>query len=118
MPEVRALGAHEPDDRALGARGRRRRRPEVGHATHGPPRVRARAERELTEAIGVPGDGVTVTADAFLDEPADALVRVSEHLDLLVCGSRGFAPLRAVLAGGVSRRLAADTHCPVIVLPR
>ena len=80
--------------------------------------LRAQAERELSEAIGELDDGVPVTADAFLDEPADALVRVSENLDLLVCGSRGYAPLRAVLAGGVSRRLAADAHCPVIVLPR
>jgi hypothetical protein len=50
--------------------------------------------------------------------PADVLVRVSEHLDLLICGSRGYGPVRAVLLGGVSRRLTAEAHCPVIVLPR
>jgi nucleotide-binding universal stress UspA family protein len=44
--------------------------------------------------------------------------RTFEHLDLLVCGSRGYGPLRAVLLGGVSRRVAAEAHCPVIVLPR
>jgi hypothetical protein len=31
-----------------------------------------------------------------------------------VCG----CPLRAVLLGGVSRRVAAEAHCTVIVLPR
>ena len=45
-------------------------------------------------------------------------LRVSEHLDLLVCGSRGYGPVRAVLLGGVSRRLTAEAHCPVIVLAR
>jgi hypothetical protein len=39
-------------------------------------------------------------------------------LDLLVSGSRGYGLLRAVLLGGVSRRLAAEAQCPVIVLPR
>ena len=36
----------------------------------------------------------------------------SEHLDLLVCGSRASGPLRAVLLGGVSRRVTADARCP------
>jgi nucleotide-binding universal stress UspA family protein len=67
---------------------------------------------------GFDGD-VEVETDAFVDEdPADVLTRVSENLDLLVCGSRGYGPARAVLLGGVSRRLAADAQCPVIVLPR
>jgi nucleotide-binding universal stress UspA family protein len=61
---------------------------------------------------------VPVETDAFVEDPADVLIRVSENLDLLVCGSRGYGPLRAVLLGGVSRRLAADARCPVIVLPR
>ena len=56
--------------------------------------------------------------DAFLEDPAESLIRVSENLDLLVCGSRGYGPLRAVLLGGVSRRVAAEAQCPVIVLPR
>jgi len=61
---------------------------------------------------------VPVQVDAFLEDPADTLVRVSENLDILVCGSRGYGPLRAVVLGGVSRRVAAEAHCPVIVLPR
>jgi nucleotide-binding universal stress UspA family protein len=43
---------------------------------------------------------------------------VSENLDLLVCGSRGYGQVRAVLLGGVSRRVITEAHCPVIVLPR
>jgi hypothetical protein len=46
------------------------------------------------------------------------LIDMSQHVDLLVCGSRGYGPARAVLLGGVSRRVAAEASCPVIVLPR
>ena len=80
--------------------------------------LRTQAETALQRETETLGDGVPVETDAFLEDPADVLVRVSEHLDLIVCGSRGYGPLRAVLLGGVSRRLAADARCPVIVLPR
>jgi nucleotide-binding universal stress UspA family protein len=77
------------------------------------------AERAAREALAaVDGRDVNAEIDALVDDPADALVHVSEHLDLLVCGSRGYGPLRAVLLGGVSRRVVAEAHCPVIVLPR
>jgi hypothetical protein len=33
-------------------------------------------------------------------------------------GSRGYGPLRAVLAGGVSGRVIRGAHCPVVVMPR
>jgi nucleotide-binding universal stress UspA family protein len=80
-------------------------------------RLRAEeAAREAAAALGA--DDVPVQVDAFLEDPADTLVRVSENLDILVCGSRGYGPLRAVVLGGVSRRVAAEAHCPVIVLPR
>jgi nucleotide-binding universal stress UspA family protein len=80
--------------------------------------LRTQAETALRRQTEALGDGVPVETDAFVEDPADVLIRVSEHLDLIVCGSRGYGPLRAVLLGGVSRRLAADARCPVIVLPR
>jgi nucleotide-binding universal stress UspA family protein len=80
--------------------------------------LRTQAEEALRRQTEALSDGVTVETDAFVEDPAEVLIRVSEHLDLLVCGSRGYGPLRAVLLGGVSRRLAADARCPVIVLPR
>jgi nucleotide-binding universal stress UspA family protein len=79
---------------------------------------RVRAEESVRAAVATLGDDVPVEVDAFLEDPADTLVRVSQNLDLLVCGSRGYGPLRAVLLGGVSRRIAAEAHCPVMVLPR
>jgi nucleotide-binding universal stress UspA family protein len=51
-------------------------------------------------------------------DPADFLIAASERLDLLICGSRGYGPARAVLLGGVSRRVATEASCPVIVLAR
>jgi nucleotide-binding universal stress UspA family protein len=79
--------------------------------------LRVRAEGELRSAIAELGD-LGVETDAFVDDPADALIAVSQNLDLLICGSRGYGPRRAVLLGGVSRRVAAESHCPVVVLPR
>jgi nucleotide-binding universal stress UspA family protein len=79
---------------------------------------RVRAEAALRSAVAELDAGVDMQVDAFVEDPADSLVRVSENLDLLVCGSRGYGPLRAVLLGGVSRRVVAEAHCPVIVLPR
>jgi nucleotide-binding universal stress UspA family protein len=79
---------------------------------------RLAAEAALRRQVAELGDDVPVEADAFIGDPAEALVTVSEHLDLLVLGSRGYGPLRAVLLGGVSRQVAAQAHCPVIVLPR
>jgi nucleotide-binding universal stress UspA family protein len=72
----------------------------------------------LERAVGALPPGVDVECDVHVDDPADVLLRVSEHVDLLVCGSRGYGPLRSVLLGGVSRRLVDEARCPVLVLPR
>jgi nucleotide-binding universal stress UspA family protein len=77
-----------------------------------------RAESAVRAALDQLDGAVTAEVDVFVDDPGDALVRVSEHLDLLVCGSRGYGPLRAVLLGGVTRRVVGAAACPVIVLPR
>jgi nucleotide-binding universal stress UspA family protein len=79
---------------------------------------RTQAEEAARADVARCGDDVAVEVDAFLEDPADVLIRVSERLDLLVCGSRGYGPLRAVLLGGVTRRVTANAHCPVLVLPR
>lgn len=78
---------------------------------------RLRVEREVRAAVAAL-DGVPAETDVLVGEPGDLLVDVTERLDLLVCGSRGYGPLRAVLLGSVSRRVTEGAHCPVIVLPR
>jgi nucleotide-binding universal stress UspA family protein len=77
---------------------------------------RVRAEAAARAAVA--DLDVPVEVDAFLEDPAESLISVSQNLDLLVCGSRGYGPVRAVMLGGVSRRVAAEAHCPVIILPR
>jgi nucleotide-binding universal stress UspA family protein len=72
------------------------------------------AVQHATEGV----TGVAVEPDVSVGDPADFLIAASERLDLLVCGSRGYGPARAVLLGGVSRRVTAEAHCPVIVLAR
>jgi len=89
-------------------------KPEKGSRLRG--RGRAEAEAALERAVAdLEGD---VEPELHVDDPADVLLRVSEHVDLLVCGSRGYGPLRSVLLGGVSRRLVDEARCPVLVIPR
>ena len=84
---------------------------EVGSA------IRAAAERAVERATAG-ADDIGVEPDVSVGDPADFLIAVSEGLDLLICGSRGYGPARAVLLGGVSRRVTAEAQCPVIVLVR
>jgi nucleotide-binding universal stress UspA family protein len=79
---------------------------------------RAQAERALRQVVaGLDGD-VAVEVDVFVGEPAEILIDLSDRLEMLVCGSRGYGPIRAVMLGSVSRRVVAEARCPVIVVPR
>ena len=51
-------------------------------------------------------------------EPGPALAGAAAEADVLVAGSRGFGPVRAVLAGSTSRYLLDHAPCPVVVVPR
>jgi nucleotide-binding universal stress UspA family protein len=76
----------------------------------------AGTRESLATAVATVPDGArTVLLDG---DAADELVRLSSDLDLLIVGSRGYGPLRAVLAGGVSGRVIRAAHCPVVVVPR
>jgi nucleotide-binding universal stress UspA family protein len=78
----------------------------------------ARARASLDEVVAsLPGD-VHVETAVVLGNPVGDLVRQSEDADLLVLGSRGYGPRRAVLLGGVSGRVVRKAACPVIVVPR
>jgi nucleotide-binding universal stress UspA family protein len=61
---------------------------------------------------------VEAEIESWVGDPVDVLRRLSEHIDLLVCGSRGYGSLRAVLLGAVSRRIVSEASCPVAVIPR
>jgi nucleotide-binding universal stress UspA family protein len=79
--------------------------------------VRVRAERAVADATAGQ-TGIDVEPDVSVGDPAEFLIAASQNVDLLVCGSRGYGPARAVLLGGVARRVTSEAHCPVIVLAR
>ena len=72
----------------------------------------------VAAAVADAPDVRDVRVDVEFGEPEVSLVDLSRHLDLLVMGSRGYGPTRAVLLGGVSRRVSAEAACPVLIIPR
>jgi nucleotide-binding universal stress UspA family protein len=78
--------------------------------------ARRAAERALEELDA--HRGVEAQIESSVGDPVDVLVGLSEQVDLLVCGSRRYGPMRAVLLGAVSSRVVAEARCPVTVVPR
>jgi nucleotide-binding universal stress UspA family protein len=66
---------------------------------------------------GLSGE-VRAAAVFLTGDPAEELAAQTGTLDLLITGSRGYGPLRAVMTGGVTGRVLRDAACPVVVLPR
>jgi nucleotide-binding universal stress UspA family protein len=66
---------------------------------------------DVTSPVDVTGEVV----DGYAD---DELARLSEEVDLLVCGSRGRGPLGRVLLGSVAAGVMRKAHCPVLIVPR
>ena len=110
VARVRFAAHAETEPRTAGRRGKDFDEVEGEH--------RVLAETAARDAVAELEGDVTVEVDAFAEDPVPTLIAASERLDLLVCGSRGYGPIRAVLLGGVSRRVVAEALCPVIVLPR
>jgi nucleotide-binding universal stress UspA family protein len=82
-------------------------------------RIRADAERTLADRVGrLRFRLLDVEATLHAGRPADVLAGLSETVDAMVIGSRGYRPLRAVLVGGVSGQVIRSAACPVIVVPR
>lgn len=86
------------------------------------PALRAEYEERSREALARVTDGLdgdTPVETTFMDgSPSGQLVAQSEDLDLLVLGSRGYGPAKAVMLGGVSHVVVRKAACPVIMQPR
>jgi nucleotide-binding universal stress UspA family protein len=80
--------------------------------------LRARSRRALDEAIGAIGEDLESDGVWLEGDPLDELTDATADLGLLVVGSRGYGPLRAVLLGGVSAALMRQAGCPVVIVPR
>ncbi len=66
-------------------------------------------------AARLPAD---VTPETMVGAPWKELAARSADLDLLVVGSRAYGPLRRLLLGSTSTRLARHAACPLLVTPR
>jgi nucleotide-binding universal stress UspA family protein len=80
--------------------------------------VEKELREELDDAVRKLPTDVSAEATFVVGDPAYELAVQSGTLDLLITGSRGYGPLRAVMTGGVTGRLLRDAACPIIVLPR
>ena len=81
--------------------------------------MREEYQEALDQALaGLPGE-VRATGELLYGEVVDELAMVGERgVDLLVCGSRGYGPVRRVLLGTVSAALLRQASVPVLVVPR
>jgi nucleotide-binding universal stress UspA family protein len=71
--------------------------------------------RDALDHAPMPGRSSGDVVDGYAD---DELVRLSDDVDLLVCGSRGHSPLGGVMLGSVSAGVLRKARCPVLVIPR
>ena len=76
------------------------------------------AQHELDEAVAALDAGPHVATGVVVQQPDEMLAELSEVVDLLVCGSRGYGPVRAVLLGGVTHAVVRKAACPVLIVPR
>lgn len=113
---ITVLGAEHAADQSHGLMAQQQR--EVGEAETAAARSRRSAEAQLGDAVADVASDVDVEVDVLVGEAADALVAASAHVDLLVVGSRGLGPKRAIVLGSVSRKVVERAACPVLVLPR
>jgi nucleotide-binding universal stress UspA family protein len=58
-----------------------------------------------------------ITAEAVMEHPAAALIRLGATTQLLVAGSRGQGALRGMLLGSVSQHLLRHAACDVAIVP-
>ena len=76
------------------------------------------AESALRSRLAEAAPGVAAEVVVIGDGSVDSLVARTTDLDLLVCGSRGYGPLSAVLLGGVTHTLMLKSQCPLLLIPR
>jgi nucleotide-binding universal stress UspA family protein len=81
------------------------------------PAAEEAARDELERTVAALPEDVWAEGLFLEGDPARELALESQVADLLVIGSRGYGPLRAVLLGGVSGRVARTAACPLLIVP-
>jgi nucleotide-binding universal stress UspA family protein len=80
--------------------------------------IEREARAKFEAAIAALANGDAIDTVFVVGDPVTELVGRSHAADLIVVGSRGYGPHRAVLLGSVSGRLVREAACPVIAIPR
>lgn len=76
-------------------------------------------EREMASALEELPRSLRPSGQVLSGDAAEILAsKAGEGVDLLVTGSRGYGPVRRVLLGSVSSKLARSAPCPLLVVPR
>lgn len=76
---------------------------------------RTMAQQDLDEAVA--GLTMPVVTETTTGSPAGDLAELSEKVDLLVVGSRGWGTAHRVVLGSTSDRVTHHAACPVLVVP-
>jgi hypothetical protein len=76
------------------------------------------AREELRRAVVSVPDDVWAEGAFLHGDAARELEVESQVCDLLVVGSRGYGPLKAVALGAVSGHVARTASCPLLIVPR
>jgi nucleotide-binding universal stress UspA family protein len=81
--------------------------------------AKRRYEDALDAALAKLPPGVQATGEVLTGDAVDCLAALDDRdVDVLVCGSRAYGPVRRVLLGGVAARLIRRASAPVVVVPR
>jgi len=81
-------------------------------------RESAQEETDSTmEKMGAESRPSSVTVQAVIGLPAEALLEAAADADLLVVGSRGAGGFKRLLMGSVSTQVTHHSPCPVVVIP-
>jgi nucleotide-binding universal stress UspA family protein len=67
---------------------------------------------KAADALSVPAETETID-----ENPGVALERLSEHVDLVIAGSRGWGATHRVVLGSTTDHITHHAHCPVIIVP-
>jgi len=80
--------------------------------------IRAGAKRAVAQRVARLSAKLESEGTLYRGKPAEVLIRLTDAVDILLIGSRGYGPLTAALLGGVSGRVIRSAACPVVVVPR
>lgn len=96
------------------------RSPVIGRLAREWQQAIAEQERRLQQRIQAQVDELDASASVELSRgrPGDALLDLSQEVDLIVIGSRRWGPAQRVLLGSTGETLLHDAACSVLAVPR